>query len=422
MPSNIRTRRRKLAGPRSNGKGVWSLTTGQTITSSAHNGRMLEGRQVTVSEGHQWPPPVKGKLIDRGGPFLTTRSFFAKPRTLPYTKLQKTTSNNVETFTGLLCPALSALVSPGDPSTLLPPSLESSDSALDAKGAKAVALCKPTSPQVDLGTALAELFREGLPGVPLINALKEATSLIYKTGSEFLNYIFGVKPTVDAVQDTVKALKRADSVIEQYMRDAGKVVRRSFYFSPEITETDTQVYSNSYPYGLEVLPNIRPGYQGKCVLHRKIERKFWFKGAFTYFLPLGLTDGWKGSEFSEKADILLGTDLTPETLWNIGPWSWLTDWALNTGDIISNIMDFGSGELVMRYGYIMETTTVTDTYTHYPAGPFSGPAASVTPLTFVTITKKRRPANPFGFGVTYDGLSPLQAAILAALGVTRGSK
>jgi len=36
-------------------------------------------------------------------------------------------------------------------------------------------------------------------------------------------------------------------------------------------------------------------------------------------------------------------------------------------------------------------------------------------------TKERVTASPFGFGLTWDGFTPYQMAILAALGVTRRS-
>jgi hypothetical protein len=74
----------------------------------------------------------------------------------------------------------------------------------------------------------------------------------------------------------------------------------------------------------------------------------------------------------------------------------------------------------MWYGYIMEHSIVRDTYTLSATG-FNQPQA-VPPATFVTETKLRRGANPFGFGLTWDGLSTFQKSILAALGITRGSR
>jgi hypothetical protein len=73
------------------------------------------GKQITVSEGHQWPPPVStgGQLIDRGGPFYTTKSYVASPRVMPYVKLTKRYSGGGfdEIFKGTLLPPVPGLTS-----------------------------------------------------------------------------------------------------------------------------------------------------------------------------------------------------------------------------------------------------------------------------------------------------------------------
>jgi hypothetical protein len=38
---------------------------------------------------------------------------------------------------------------------------------------------------------------------------------------------------------------------------------------------------------------------------------------------------------------------------------------------------------------------------------------------FEVVTKRRTEANPFGFGVSWKGLSPFQLSIAAALGISR---
>jgi len=121
--------------------------------------------------------------------------------------------------------------------------------------------------------------------------------------------------------------------------------------------------------------------------------------------------------YALEAKKLLGLSLTPETLWNIAPWSWAVDWFSNTGDVISNLSDWASDGLVMHYGYMMEKTIVKDTYNITPSGIQAFP--SVPNLTLVTETKQRIRANPFGFGLSFDGLSTIQKAILAALGISR---
>jgi hypothetical protein len=159
--------------------------------------------------------------------------------------------------------------------------------------------------------------------------------------------------------------------------------------------------------------------QPRATLTRETVRKTWFSGAFTYFIPLGDDIISKVIRFEQRAQKLGGPLPTPDQVWAVAPWSWAVDWFTNMGDVITNMSDSRFYDLIIRYGYIMETTTVKDTYTCDPVHLLDGTVVTFPPLTFVTTTKVRRKANPFGFGVTWEGLSSFQLSILAALGITR---
>jgi hypothetical protein len=122
-----------------------------------------------------------------------------------------------------------------------------------------------------------------------------------------------------------------------------------------------------------------------------------------------------------KARYLYGIDPTPEQLWNAAPWTWLADWVANTGDIVSNVQSINSDDLVMRYGYLMQESRFVRETTHL--GTYSSGAGTRLPNAIrgkVTISHKTRiGASPYGFGVTWDGFSPRQIAILTALGITK---
>jgi hypothetical protein len=128
------------------------------------------------------------------------------------------------------------------------------------------------------------------------------------------------------------------------------------------------------------------------------------------------------TRYAREADKLFGTDITPEVLWELTPWSWAIDWFTNAGDVLSNVSDYVKYGLILKYGYIMETTMVKDTYTYvsYGDGTSTYPV-DVPPLIMTSTVKKRRKANPFGFGVAWDGLSPFQLAIAGALGLSKGT-
>jgi len=115
----------------------------------------------------------------------------------------------------------------------------------------------------------------------------------------------------------------------------------------------------------------------------------------------------------------LGLDPSPEDLWELAPWSWAVDWFSNAGDVISNVNSFQIDGTVLAYGYMMEHTIISDTYTLTGVTDVNGDPVAIPTLTLVTETKVRQVANPYGFGVSWDGLSSFQASIIAALGISR---
>jgi hypothetical protein len=109
--------------------------------------------------------------------------------------------------------------------------------------------------------------------------------------------------------------------------------------------------------------------------------------------------------------------LDPNVLWRLAPWSWLVDWFVNAGDVISNLTDMAIDGLVLQYGYMMEHTIICDELRL--VGPrFKSGALVDTTLCLVTETKQRVKATPYGFGLSWSSFSPTQLAILAALGIT----
>lgn len=154
--------------------------------------------------------------------------------------------------------------------------------------------------------------------------------------------------------------------------------------------------------------------------------KTWFSGAYSYVMPdppssnfLDKLDTWDA-----EANKLFGTRLTPDTVWNLAPWSWAADWFANTGDMMTNMSAFSHDGLVLRYGYIMQehnekTTTSWQGYINQPSG---SPRFTQTSESFGSVSKTRLGALPYGFGTTMGDYSPRQVAIAAALGISRAPR
>lgn len=384
---------------------VWEKTQ-----SPLHFGsKTFKGGQKTVSEGHR---KSRDGSYREGGPFLTerydlsigTRVVSAKRGNYRYNGPVFTNPEGLIYKDGL--PDISGTLTPA------------SDSTLDKLGATAISIIDPTNSNAATGQAIGEIFRDGVP-IPGIQGWQRRASVAKAAGSEFLNAVFGWLPLVSDITDTADSIKQRNVILKGYRDNAGgKGTYREFEFDDVVsTKSDTIVGRWAYGFQPDPLPN---GTESATTLTRTYESKTerYFVGRFTYASPD--RDDRIGNMLGvdSEVDKLFGLSLTPDLLWELAPWSWAVDWFSNAGDVIHNLTSFKLGGLVMRYGYIMETTTSKVTWS-LPSTGLPGVAGSMPPTTLTKVVKKRRPANPFGFGLTWEGLSPTQLAITAALGITR---
>lgn len=380
------------------------------------------GKQVTVSEGHYFDR--KTGHYSGGGPFFTSRiSWDFSPGHV--TNCERQDSGYVYTGPVVCNPLTAAELKSlsGISSFSSVPFGSENTSSMTEDGATAIHLCNPINPASTLGVGLSEAVKEGLPSIPVIGTWRARTNILKNAGSEFLNQEFGWLPLISEVKEVGKAARQHRDLMQSYHDNEGKNTHRRFDFSSDIQ-------SFALPSSA---PSVEPGrgeyaeQTGRRNVTLVKERHRWFEGCFTYGLPSS-TDSWRRAMgFGSQADQLFGIALDPEILWELTPWSWAVDWFSNAGDVISNVTAFGLAGLVMRYGYMMEETI--DKY-HVETDPvkflcpkaynssrvtYSSPCSS----TFEVVTKRRVPASPFGFGISWQGLSPTQLAITAALGITR---
>jgi hypothetical protein len=281
---------------------------------------------------------------------------------------------------------------------------------------------------------LAESVREGIPSLPGIKLWKGRTAAAKAAGSEFLNAEFGWLPLVSEVKEVRDAAAHHRDIMNHYHEGEGTNTHRSFEFPSERSEQNF-VSGEQYPEAIwpaskyTVFDSVAPKRQISLVR----ETKRWFEGCYTYGLPSS-TDSWRRAiGFGSDADQLFGIAFTPDVLWELTPWSWAVDWFSNAGQVINNVTNFGLAGLVLRYGYMMEESieTITASYDSFKVRSL-GPTSKSNPFpnyetTWVGpcscgiefVTKRRAPASPFGFSVGWEGLSPTQLAITAALGITR---
>jgi hypothetical protein len=370
----------------------------------------LQGTQVTTSESHpDWRNRKKASSGDIGGPFSSTRSYATLAGgsgSIPIDGIDGTMRMRGR-YNGRCTPYI-----PGG--FHFPTNDPSSKSALRSWGTSAIARVKPTNIFVDLSSSLAEILREGIPRLG-VHVWESVTDAAREAANHHLAISFGFQPVVADIYKTVGAHMSADAKIEQYLKDAGKTVRRRYDLGVQAETTVSESSGGFIPhtyYSSGPLSSVF-GAGGKIVTTRVSSRHRWFSGACTYSLPLDDSMRRMSPDDVRRAG-LIDLSITPETLWNIAPWSWAVDWILPVGDLISNLQDHSTDSLVWTYAYTMEHSVSSVNYTYV------GPGAShVGSLTLVTETKQRIAASPFGFGVDWNGLSPFQQSIVAALGISR---
>ncbi|DAD51520.1 TPA_asm: maturation protein [ssRNA phage Gephyllon.1_5] len=301
-----------------------------------------------------------------------------------------------------------------------------------AYGVTAISKTAPTKQVANLEQLLVEL-RLDLPKYPGLSATNlRQGNYVSRGADEYLNMVFGWQPTVQDVLKICEVIVNTDKLVNQYMRDAGLQVRRQFEFDPKrevrqiasVGSHEIQIYAlNPYqPWSGNFYRNPYSDGMGSVSLTETKYEKYWFSGAFMYYLNKENSPWANMQNTAVIARKLLGTEgLTLRLLYEIAPFSWLLDWFVNVGDLIANIDLFSRDGLVLRYGYLMRETILTRTYTHSGITTYGGRTGPFS-MTEVFTDKRRVKATPYGFGVSPSSFNPTQWAILAALGFTKSDR
>jgi len=299
--------------------------------------------------------------------------------------------------------------------------------SLEWYGSTAIARCKPDNPTLGLLTTLGELRRDGLPDLPGLHGSHVRRTTDQNLGSEYLNYEFAWKPLIADIVKGLDVLNNSRKIIAQATRNSGARVRRQYRFPEEkglAVELDNhigEVWSHSQdelPWTSTTDPSTAYGdYQEFHDFHMKT----WFSGEFTYFIPQSTDFMGRLERYSRLADKLVGTRDIEETLWNLQPWSWLVDWKVNVGDLVSNLSSFQNDGLLLRYGYVMQQYSAS--FTRYLTGPVRRDGGGNSYVNRRSVLSKRRErADPFGFSTKPSDFTDRQWNILGALGLSKGPK
>jgi hypothetical protein len=349
---------------------------------------------IDISVGH---PGWRWGGGDRGGPFLQTSLRYE----ISPGHINHTTYVGPYVVDGSL----------GDPpywSTAGP----TPNSSLFGMGATAISRCMPTNPAFDMSTAIGEVTNDGLPHVIGSSAFKSQVRTAKKAGDEYLNYEFGWLPLVSDLRKFAHAVKHRHEIMQSFIKGSDRKIRRGY----EIPRTPEGYYPKSSSFNSIYYINTTSQLIGTTHVTDSADSHQWFKGAFRYHVPVSVSHGNKAAYWYAESKKILGLELTPEVVWNLAPWSWAIDWFTNTGDVMHNISRLGKDGLVLEYGYIMCNNFVERSIAFEPIPSLN---ASNSFYRRRSESKQRIPATPYGFNLSYGGLSSTQQAVITALGLSR---
>jgi hypothetical protein len=315
-----------------------------------------------------------------------------------------------------------------------PSEIQAQNATLFALGGTAIARCRPGKPGIDLAVTLGELRKDGIPTLigSLFSRSRNFKDMFRNSGSEYLNVQFGWAPLVRDLEKLCRVVTSSRELLQAHEKQLNKLLRRTYRFETiRDTVSGLSKTLSNYELATEQKASARVGTGAQ--LSRQVPQEITstvtnshFNGGFRFYYPDISTALDHLVEIENEANLLLGTRLDPEVLWNLQPWTWLADWFINFGDVLGNISALTADGLVMQYGYIMMEKTVSKEIT-LPRGLYMSnfPGASYfdeKPLVIKAelATKVRAQASPFGFGLTPEAFTPQQWAILVALGMSQG--
>jgi hypothetical protein len=275
--------------------------------------------------------------------------------------------------------------------------------------------------------------------VPVKQVRKKGLTKAGKAASdEFLNYVFGIAPTVGDLAKLVQSMQTATTAIQFLYENSGHSIRRNMSFDmaskSEVFTTDqlshqgtiecqssAPMFGNNgsyYNVGGRVANNALV-----TTLTLSESRKVRFTGAFTRFVPIDARLGTSSAKFIAAYDSIIGFKPTFEQVWQLIPYSWLVDWFLDIQSSLTLMSRVRDDSLLINYGYVTGSTIRTAICeTLIVPTPGRVPSFGRVRTVYTSSIKERIRANPYGFiepGAVE--ITPLRLAILAAIGITRKS-
>lgn len=396
------------------------VQNGAVLSSSTNTSCTGFGQETTGLKHRFWKERIRRGVRNVGGPFFSRKVTLTSHN--GSVALKSGTGATYYSFVGDLwpnieCHRIGRAIKDGKLHTDIRWTTDNAPSRGDlrAEGLRLMLSAVPTSPAFNASVALGELFVDGLfaiPGGTLVGSDPNSAA-------EYLNIQFGVLPVASDIEKYLEAHEHALRLAAQFMVDSNKMIRRR-RSNPIVTNSSVNVITGASGApidmnGAGVVAFLQRN--GKLTTTTTSQSRSWFSGAFQYYVPPNAEQWYKDMRARQAVYGLLPT---PLTIWELTPFSWLTDWFLNTQDVLRNVFLAGTDGSILVRGYVMCTTDIKTEYTWTGEMCFAGNWRPVVLSWTLRETIKQRERTGF-YGVDWKGtdLTAKQLSILAALGLLK---
>lgn len=248
-----------------------------------------------------------------------------------------------------------------------------------------------------------------------------------KAADHFLNHNFGWVPFIKDLEGVIDNLADRHARLERLRFENGKWIRRRAILVNQTGEELVPSWSgagiNGY-WPANVYP-LTDCYTGSAAwrFSRKYTTYASSVGAFRYYLPYFDSQSpdyngiWNGIQRDLK---LHGALLNPVHVYKATPWTWMIDWFTDTGRTISALNDQYLDNIAASYFFLSHRDLQEIRCEQYlPFNSASGGVKTIVWTRVIDVKQRKRADSPFGFGPSWESLTPKQLAILGALGLTR---
>lgn len=261
----------------------------------------------------------------------------------------------------------------------------------------------------------------------------------------FLNFVFGVQPTISDMRTVSQMVVDLDRPIRDLLGHELAVVSRHGTrtldsFSDNVTSTiggtPNSLSGTQNLLGVQfrvangIIPQVIAGAGQSFRLNVRVSRTrittLRTFATYEYFIPKPSGIITRLDRYNRIASSYLGgADLA--SVWEVSPWTWLIDWFVDIGGLLRYQQTIADNNIVMqKAGYtvkrddIAHVTVSPEVIPGRPAAYGERVVESMTTCTFRDRRVERRKGSPYSIYPDWD-LNSMQGAILAALGISKGA-